>query len=85
MKHDLSKIRKFVLDTNFFISGFEKNPTDFPFFLQTIYDLGLEIYVSNHILQELRWYLRRRIRPPIQVIQVSMKKIRTFRKELTKR
>ena len=85
VKHDLSEIKKFVLDTNFFISGFEKKPSDFQLFLQVIYDLGLEIYVSNHILQELRWYLRRRIKPPIQVKQISMKKIRDFRKELTKR
>lgn len=85
VKHDLSKIRKFVLDTNFFISGFEKKPSDFQLFLQIIYDLGLEIYVSNHILQELRWYLRRRIKPPIQVKQISMKKIRNLRTELTKR
>ncbi len=85
VKHDLSKIRKFVLDTNFFISGFEKNPSDFQLFLQIISDLGLEIYVSNHILQELRWYLRRRIKPPIQVKQISMKEIRIFRKELTKK
>ncbi|MCG3223196.1 MAG: hypothetical protein H7647_01930, partial [Candidatus Heimdallarchaeota archaeon] len=59
--------KKYILDTNFFISGFEKNPSDFNLFLRIISDMKIELYVTNFILQEIRWYLRRRIKPPVQI------------------
>ena len=59
---------KFVLDTNFFISGFEANPSDFGLFLDIITEMGIELYVTTYIMQEIRWYLRRRIKPPIQIL-----------------
>ncbi len=73
---------KFVLDTNFFISGFEKNPSDFTIFLEIISDMGIELYVTNYILQEIRWYLRRRIKPPVQILRVPMKDVRKFKDNL---
>jgi predicted DNA-binding protein (UPF0278 family) len=74
-----SQPKKFILDTNFFISGFEKNPSDFNIFLDIIQELGIELYVSNLIIQEIRWYLRRRITEPVQIIRVALKNIREFR------
>jgi len=73
---------KFVLDTNFFISGFEKNPSDFPIFLDIITEMGIELYVTSNILQEIRWYLRRRIKEPVQIIKVPIKDIREFKENL---
>ncbi|MHA1198604.1 MAG: hypothetical protein ACTSQF_04555 [Candidatus Heimdallarchaeaceae archaeon] len=73
---------KFVLDTNFFISGFEKNPSDFTIFLDIISDMGIELYVTSNILQEIRWYLRRRIKEPVQIINVPIKEIREFKDNL---
>lgn len=73
---------KFVLDTNFFISGFEKNPSDFSIFLNIISDMGKELYVTSNILQEIRWYLRRRIKEPVQIIRVPIKDIREFKDTL---
>ncbi|MCE7742140.1 MAG: hypothetical protein GOP50_06745 [Candidatus Heimdallarchaeota archaeon] len=73
---------KFVLDTNFFISGFEKNPSDFSIFLDIISDMGKELYVTSNILQEIRWYLRRRIKEPVQIIRVPIKDIREFKDTL---
>ena len=73
------KSNKFVLDTNFFISGFEKNPSDFAIFLNIVTDMGIELYVTNYILQEIRWYLRRRIIDPVQILKIPIKKIRELK------
>ena len=73
---------KFVLDTNFFISGFEKNPSDFTLFLNIISDMGIELYVTSNILQEIRWYLRRRIKEPVKVLRIPIKDVREFKSSL---
>ena len=77
-----SKNKKYVLDTNFFISGFEKNPTDFNEFLKIITDMGVELFVSSFIMQEIRWYLRRRIKAPVQITKVPIKDIREYKEKL---
>ncbi|MCG3220453.1 MAG: PIN domain-containing protein, partial [Candidatus Heimdallarchaeota archaeon] len=74
-----SQSNKYILDTNFFISGFEKNPSDFNTFLEIVDKLGIELYVSNLIIQEIRWYLRRRVKEPVQIVRVALKDIRDFR------
>lgn len=74
---------KFVLDTNFFISGFEQNPSDFQIFLDIISDMGIELYVTSNILQEIRWYLRRRIKEPIQIMKIPIKEIRDLKDSLS--
>ena len=84
MKNEQLQSKKYVLDTNFFISGFEKNPADFNIFLEIAQDLGIELHVSNHIMQEIRWYLRRRIKDPVQVIKIPIKEIRDFKEEIEK-
>ncbi|MHA1418198.1 MAG: hypothetical protein ACTSVO_04655 [Candidatus Heimdallarchaeaceae archaeon] len=71
--------RKYILDTNFFISGFEKNPSDFNLFLKIVADMEIELYVTNFILQEIRWYLRRRIKSPVQIEKVRIKDIREYK------
>ena len=75
---------KFVLDTNFFISGFEANPSDFGLFLDIITEMGIELYVTTYIMQEIRWYLRRRIKPPIQILKMPIKEIREYKENLDK-
>ena len=74
-----SQSNKYILDTNFFISGFEKNPSDFNTFLEIVDKLGIELYVSNLIIQEIRWYLRRRVKEPVKIVRVALKDIRDFR------
>jgi predicted nucleic acid-binding protein len=74
--------KKYILDTNFFISGFEKNPSDFNLFLKIIVDMKIELYVTNFILQEIRWYLRRRIKPPVQIEKVLIKDIRKYKENI---
>ncbi|MCK4973476.1 MAG: hypothetical protein KAS52_09150, partial [Candidatus Heimdallarchaeota archaeon] len=75
---------KYILDTNFFISGFEKNPSDFNLFLRIIADMKIELYVTNFILQEIRWYLRRRIKTPVQIERVLIKDIRKYKENIGK-
>ncbi len=75
---------KFVLDANFFISGFETNPSDFGLFLDIVTEMGIELYITTYILQEIRWYLRRRIKTPIQILKVPIKEIRDYKDNLDK-
>jgi len=82
MSNNNAQSNKFVLDTNFFISGFEKNPSDFNIFLDIISDMGIELYVTSNILQEIRWYLRRRIKEPVQILNIPIKDIREFKDNL---
>ena len=77
-----TRTTKYVIDTNFFISGFEKNPKSITRFINIITENGFEIYVTNLIISELRWYLRRHIKSPIKVYSVDMKKIRKLRSQL---
>ncbi|MFW9852393.1 MAG: PIN domain-containing protein [Candidatus Thorarchaeota archaeon] len=85
MKNEQLQSKKYVLDTNFFISGFEKNPADFNIFLEIAQDLEIELYVSNHIMQEIRWYLRRRVKDPVEVIRIPIKEIRDYKEEIEKK
>jgi hypothetical protein len=85
MKNEQLQSKKYVLDTNFFISGFEKNPADFNIFLEIAQDLEIELFVSNHIIQEIRWYLRRRVKDPVQVIKTPIKEIRDYKEEIEKK
>ena len=82
MNINSAQSNKFVLDTNFFISGFEKNPSDFTIFLDIISVMGIELYVTSNILQEIQWYLRRRIKDPVQVLRIPIKDIRDFKDNL---
>ncbi len=82
MSYPSNSGKKYILDTNFFISGFEKNPSDFNLFLKIMADMEIELYVTNFILQEIRWYLRRRIKPPVQIEKVLIKDIREYRENI---
>jgi len=84
MKNEQLQSKKYVLDTNFFISGFEKNPSNFNILLEIAEDLEIELYVTNHIMQEIRWYLRRRIKEPVQVLRIPIKEVRDFKEETDK-
>ncbi|MHA1303119.1 MAG: hypothetical protein ACTSQE_07185 [Candidatus Heimdallarchaeaceae archaeon] len=75
----------FVLDTNFFISAFEKAPNNFNRFLSSSEELRIELLTSNLIIKELRWYLRRRIQNKVKVIKISMKELRTLHDQLQKK
>ncbi|MBY8999900.1 MAG: hypothetical protein KGD64_03205 [Candidatus Heimdallarchaeota archaeon] len=84
MTFSLNSDKKYILDTNFFISGFEKNPSDFNIFLKIVADMGVKLHVTNFILQEIRWYLRRRIKPPVKIEKVFIKDIRKYKENIGK-
>ncbi len=72
----------FVLDTNFFISAFEKSPYDIKKFFSIVEELKIKIIASDLILNELRWYIRRRINNRITIVKTSIKEIRDLHSEL---
>ena len=76
---------KFILDTNFIISAFEKNPSTITTFIKKIRNLNIQLLITNHIIKEIRWYLRRRIINEITIKEVSTKEIRKLLSELEKK
>ncbi len=69
------------LDTNFFIGGFHHNPQSFQRFAQIVSGLGYELFITNYVERELRWYLRRSILPHVKVIRVGEKELTNFEAE----
>jgi len=76
---------KFILDTNFIISAFEKNPSTINIFIKKIRSLNIQLLITNHIIKEVRWYLRRRIINEITIKEVSTKEIRKLLSEIEKK
>ncbi|MBY9001320.1 MAG: hypothetical protein KGD64_10420 [Candidatus Heimdallarchaeota archaeon] len=69
---------KYVLDTNFFISGFQAQPTKFQEFATLFDELNLDIYITHHIKSEMRFFLQREILPYITVEPVNNKDFQKF-------
>ncbi|MCK5141374.1 MAG: hypothetical protein KAQ70_04205, partial [Candidatus Heimdallarchaeota archaeon] len=69
---------KYVLDTNFFISGFQVQPTKFHKFATLFETLKLDLYITHHIKNEMRFFLQREILPYITVEPVNNKDFQKF-------
>ncbi len=74
----------FIIDSNFVISAFEKDPASFSQFSTLIQRMGMQLVMSSNIIEELRWYLRRRIQPEVQIIDTDNRNIRLLKKKLEK-
>ena len=74
--------QKFVIDTNFFISGFQTLPSSYKDFAKIYQSLGIEVYIPVEVKNELRFYVQREILPYIKVIESNEKKFQSFMKEL---
>lgn len=74
----------FIIDSNFVISAFEKDPASFTQFSTLIQKMDMQLVMSSNIIEELRWYLRRRIQPEIQIIDTDSRNIRLLKRQLEK-
>lgn len=72
------------LDANFFISGFSERPKDVQLIKEACDRIGLEIWMTRQVFQELRWYLRREVEQVVQIDETLMKDIKAFLESLQK-
>ncbi|MHA2358136.1 MAG: PIN domain-containing protein, partial [Candidatus Heimdallarchaeaceae archaeon] len=76
-------MQKYVVDTNFFISGFQVLPTTFSQFAKILKSLKIEIYIPTHVKNELRFFVQREIIPYVQVEDVKEQEFQKFLRKLS--
>jgi len=68
----------FIIDTNFFISGFSTSPRAYKEFNDVLKNLEIQIQVTDFVIDEMRWYMRRSIEPLIEVVKTDNAKLSSF-------
>ena len=58
---------RIYLDANFFISGFSDRPKDVHLVKEAADRIGMELWITRQVFQELRWYLRREVEQIISI------------------
>ena len=66
------------LDANFFISGFSDRPKDVAIIKKAADKVGIELWITRQVFQELRWYLRREVETMIQIDETLSKDIKAL-------
>ncbi len=69
---------RYVIDTNFYISGFQSQPNKYPKFAKTIKDVKVEIFLPSLIKNEMRFFLLREILPHVKEEAVDPHKFQDF-------
>ena len=64
------------LDANFFISGFSERPKDVFLIQEAAEKIGMELWITRQVFQELRWYLRREAEQMVQIDETLKKDIK---------
>ncbi|MCG3216559.1 MAG: hypothetical protein KAS63_07535 [Candidatus Heimdallarchaeota archaeon] len=73
---------KFIVDTNFFISGFQVQPNLFNKFANITKKVGLELYIPTYIKNEMRHFLQREVVPHVQVKEVNNTDFQKFLRKM---
>ena len=68
----------FVIDTNFYISGFQTLPTTFSKFAKAIKPLNFKIHMPFYIKNEMRFFLQREITPHVKTAEVNQSEFNKF-------
>ncbi len=69
---------RIYLDANFFISGFSDRPKDVFLIKEACEQVGMELWTTRQVFQELRWYLRREVEQIISIEETLKKDIKEF-------
>lgn len=64
------------LDANFFISGFSERPKDVFLIKEAADKVGIDLWITRQVFQELRWYLRREVEQIITIDETLKKDIK---------
>ncbi|MHA1910072.1 MAG: hypothetical protein ACTSYA_00110, partial [Candidatus Kariarchaeaceae archaeon] len=71
---------RYILDTNFFISAFKEEPQESNTFLNFCKMAGIIITTTQNVINEINWYLRRRIEKEIELIKISKPRFNEFKR-----
>ncbi|MHA2085350.1 MAG: hypothetical protein ACXABD_16460 [Candidatus Thorarchaeota archaeon] len=66
------------LDANFFISGFSERPKDVFLIKEAADQIGMELYITRQVFQELRWYLRREAEQILEIDETLKRDIKSL-------
>ncbi|MHA1685089.1 MAG: hypothetical protein ACTSYD_01645 [Candidatus Heimdallarchaeaceae archaeon] len=69
---------KFVIDTNFFITGFQSQPNTFALFAQICSDLQCKIFIPHLIKNEMRYFLQREVLPYVELVKIDNEAFQHF-------
>ena len=69
---------RYVIDTNFYISGFQSQPNKFPILAETLKPLQIEIYLPSLVKNEMRFFLLREVVPYVIEEQIDPAKFQNF-------
>jgi hypothetical protein len=72
----------YVVDTNFFISGFQSRPDSYGKFAQVLKKLKIEIFIPVQIKNELRYFVQREILPHVKVGGIIESEFQKFLRKL---
>ena len=75
---------RIYLDANFFISGFSDRPKDVHLVKEAADLIGMELWITRQVFQELRWYLRREVEQIIQIDETLKREIKEFMESINK-
>ncbi|MHA2348372.1 MAG: PIN domain-containing protein [Candidatus Thorarchaeota archaeon] len=66
------------LDANFFISGFSERPKDVFLIKEAADQIGMELFITRQVFQELRWYLRREAEQILEIDETLKRDIKSL-------
>ncbi|MHA1258791.1 MAG: PIN domain-containing protein [Candidatus Heimdallarchaeaceae archaeon] len=75
-------MQTYVVDTNFFISGFQSNPSTFSIFAKILKKAEIQIVIPTYIKNELRYFVQREILPHVVVEEVDERKFQDFLRKI---
>jgi predicted DNA-binding protein (UPF0278 family) len=62
---------RYVIDTNFFISGFQHNPATYRDFAKILERINVKVFIPTYVKNELRFFVQREIIPHVKVEEIK--------------
>ena len=69
---------RYVIDTNFFISGFQHNPSTYSDFAKILKKIDVEVFIPTYVKNELRFFVQREIIPHMSVEEIKETEFQKF-------
>ncbi len=75
----------YVIDTNFFISGFQHNPGTYRKFAKILTEIKAEVAIPTYVKNELRFFVQREIIPHVKVKEIKDVDFQKFIRRLSEK
>ena len=76
---------QYVIDTNFFISGFQHNPSTYREFAKILKEINVEVFLPTYVKNELRFFVQREIIPHVYVEEIKDSEFQKFIRRLNEK